>query len=129
MMLDVKRTVVLGLMVAAGLAYATPLLAQEAGAGGADLESVAGADTGSAGDPDAGAGGAPLGSGGKGGSGGSAGKPAVIAGSTSYDLLEDNSGHACSIGHSQGTADLAVLVGVTVALVSARRRRRRTGAR
>ena len=123
MMLDVKRTVVLGLIVMAGVAYATPLLAQEAGAGGADLGSLAGADSGSAGEADAGAGGAPL-VGGKGGNGGTAGKPAVIGGTTSYELLEDNSGHACSIGHSSGTSHLGVIVGVTVALLSARRRRR-----
>ncbi len=122
MMLDVKRTLMLSSILVAALAYTAPLLAQEAGAGGADLDSVAGAATGGAADEDAGAAGAPA-SGHAGGSGGSAGKPTVIGGSTSYDLLENNSGHACSMGHSGGTADFGVLAGVTVALVLTRRRR------
>ncbi|HTA93676.1 MAG TPA: hypothetical protein VK745_29055 [Polyangiaceae bacterium] len=91
--------------------------AEDAGVGeggDATLASEAGADNASA---DAGA---PS----SGGASGTGGGVALLGGRASYDLLHDNSGKACAIGHGSTSSSLAVILLGLAACALLRRRSR-----
>ena len=114
MVLDMKRMVVLGLVVLGVYLPAARAAAQEAGAAGADVVGEAGADNAGAG----------AGGGAHGGSGGG-GAVAAVGGKTSYDLLKNDAGQACSIGHGRDSGGLVLALGGAGLLVALRRRRGR----
>jgi MYXO-CTERM domain-containing protein len=117
MVLDMKRMVVLGLVVVGVFLPAARAVAQEGGAAGADVIGDAGADN-----AGAGAGG---GGGAHGGSGGAGVGAAAVGGKTSYDLVKNDAGQACSIGHGADSGGLALVLGAAGLLAALRRRQAR----